>query len=69
MLLYMTCSVLPQENVRQLKRFCAELADAEHVPIEAEWGLAQTYGRQILPGQAGMDGFYYASLRKREIPG
>jgi len=68
MLLYVTCSVLPQENVRQLQRFCAEQADAEHLPIEAEWGVAQAFGRQILPGQAGMDGFYYASLRKRETP-
>ncbi len=69
MLLYVTCSVLPQENVRQLRRFCTEQADAEHLPIEAEWGLAQTFGRQILPGQAGMDGFYYAALHKKEIPG
>jgi len=69
MLLYVTCSVLPQENVRQIQRFCAEQADAEHLPIDAEWGVAQAFGRQILPGQAGMDGFYYASLRKREIPG
>ncbi len=64
MLLYVTCSVLPQENVCQLQRFCAEQADAEHLPIDAEWGLVQAFGRQILPGQAGMDGFYYAVLRK-----
>ncbi len=69
MLLYVTCSVLPQENVRQLRRFCAEQADAEHLPIDAEWGLVQEFGRQILPGQEGMDGFYYASLRKRKTIG
>ncbi len=69
MLLYVTCSVLPQENVFQLQRFCAEQADVEHLPIEAEWGQGQVFGRQILPGQEGMDGFYYASLRKREITG
>ena len=67
MLLYVTCSVLPQENIRQLQRFCAEQADVEHLSIEAEWGLAQALGRQILPGQEGMDGFYYASLRKKTI--
>lgn len=69
MLLYVTCSVLPQENVRQLQRFCRERADAEHVPLAARWGIEQAVGRQILPGQEGMDGFYYACLRKRAITG
>jgi len=65
MLLYVTCSVLPQENVQQLQLFCAEHEDVEHLPIEAEWGVAQAIGRQILAGQDGMDGFYYARLRKK----
>ncbi len=63
-LLYITCSVLPQENVRQLQRFCREQSDAQEQPIVASWGQAQTIGRQILPGQAEMDGFYYACLQK-----
>lgn len=69
MLLYVTCSVLPQENVQQLQRFCAQQEDAEHVPLAAQWGIEQAVGRQILPGQEGMDGFYYACLRKRAITG
>lgn len=69
MLLYVTCSVLPQENVQQLKQFCAETNNAEHIPIRAGWGSEQDFGRQILPGQEWMDGFYYACLRKREITG
>ncbi len=64
MLLYVTCSVLPQENVKQLARFCAGQADASELPIEAQWGVQQPIGRQILPGQNGMDGFYYARLKK-----
>jgi len=64
MLLYVTCSVLPQENVNQLARFCAAQADASELPIEAQWGIKQSIGRQILPGQNGMDGFYYARLKK-----
>ncbi len=63
-LLYITCSVLPQENVRQLQRFCREQHDLQEQPIVAQWGLAQSIGRQILPGQAEMDGFYYACLQK-----
>ena len=69
MLLYATCSVLPQENVKQLQHFCAGHADAEHLPITAAWGSEQTIGRQILPGREGMDGFYYACLRKRTNAG
>lgn len=63
-LLYATCSILPQENANQLHTFLAHHGDAEEWPINADWGLAQTVGRQILTGEAGMDGFYYARLRK-----
>ncbi len=65
MLLYVTCSVLPQENIKQLQRFCAEHGDAIELPIEAAWGVQHAIGRQILPGQDGMDGFYYARLQKK----
>jgi 16S rRNA (cytosine967-C5)-methyltransferase len=65
MLLYVTCSILSEENVQQVSRFCAETADAEPAPITATWGEGQAIGRQILPGFGGMDGFYYAIMRKR----
>lgn len=66
-LLYVTCSVLPQENVRQLQSFCREQPGAREMPLTAGWGMAQSIGRQILPGEAGMDGFYYARLRKDDV--
>ncbi len=69
MLLYVTCSVLPQENIEQLQRFCTGHDDAEHLPITAEWGMEQAIGRQVMPGMEGMDGFYYACLRKRSNTG
>ena len=69
MLLYVTCSVLPQENIKQLQYFCAGHENAEHLPITAGWGMEQTIGRQVLPGREGMDGFYYARLRKRTNTG
>jgi 16S rRNA (cytosine967-C5)-methyltransferase len=65
-LLYATCSLLPQENVQQITRFMQTHTDAWHVPIEGQWGTAMSYGRQILPGDTGMDGFYYALLIKQE---
>ena len=63
-LLYATCSILPDENVQQIDSFLARQTEASEVIIEAGWGTAQKYGRQILPGQQDMDGFYYALLEK-----
>ena len=63
-LLYATCSILPDENVQQISSFLARQAGAREVIIEASWGMLQKHGRQILPGQQGMDGFYYALLEK-----
>jgi 16S rRNA (cytosine967-C5)-methyltransferase len=64
-LLYVTCSVLPQENVEQMALFLQNHLDAKELPILEAWGLAQKIGRQILPGQHHMDGFYYARLVKQ----
>jgi 16S rRNA (cytosine967-C5)-methyltransferase len=64
MLLYCTCSVLNAENSRQIGDFLAQHTDASELPIIAGWGLGCEYGRQILPGDNGMDGFYYACLTR-----
>jgi len=64
MLLYVTCSVLQQENSQQIQRFLATHADARLAPISAAWGHKQPAGRQILPGEDGMDGFFYACIHK-----
>jgi 16S rRNA (cytosine967-C5)-methyltransferase len=68
-LLYATCSVLPQENSRQIARFIERTGDVAAVPIDGEWGIESGAGRQILPGEDGMDGFFYALLRKVEDVG
>ncbi len=64
MLLYATCSVFPRENVGQIENFIATHQDAEPLVIDAEWGRATKVGRQILPGEDEMDGFYYACINK-----
>ncbi|MCG7981924.1 MAG: 16S rRNA (cytosine(967)-C(5))-methyltransferase RsmB [Candidatus Thiodiazotropha lotti] len=64
-MLYVTCSILADENHRQLSRFLAEQPDAQVLPLEVEWGEASDLGRQILPGVGGMDGFFYAALVKQ----
>ena len=63
-LLYVTCSVFQRENARQLEGFLAGHADAEALPLAADWGQVTGPGRQVLTGEGGMDGFYYACLQK-----
>ena len=63
-LLYATCSILPQENSRQIDNFIDRTVDVKTIPIEAKWGIQSGVGRQIFPGENGMDGFFYALLRK-----
>jgi 16S rRNA (cytosine967-C5)-methyltransferase len=64
-LLYATCSILPEENSQQVAAFVAEYPDAQVLPLVGLWGRDMDFGRQILPGEMGMDGFYYALLRKQ----
>ena len=63
-LLYATCSILPEENTKVVERFIANYSDARHDVIPAQWGIEQPYGRQLLPQKDGHDGFYYARLTK-----
>ena len=60
-LLYATCSILPEENCKQIQRFIKDNSNAELVTIEPK---EQAVGWQILPNNQGMDGFYYAKLKK-----
>jgi len=59
-LLYATCSILPQENEHQIKTFLASHSDASLLPIANGQGM----GRQVFTGEESMDGFYYAKLLK-----
>lgn len=63
-LLYATCSVLCEENEAQIGRFASAHDDVTLLPIEAPWGQPQPSGRQVLPGEDSMDGFFYALLRR-----
>jgi 16S rRNA (cytosine967-C5)-methyltransferase len=63
MLLYTTCSVLVEENDRQIGHFLSTHSSARATVIEAAWGRPCAHGRQILPGEEDMDGFYFACIR------
>lgn len=63
-LLYATCSILHDENERQVHAFLARTADARVEPLDARYGHDREVGRQRLPGDDGGDGFFYARLRR-----
>ena len=63
-LVYATCSVLPDENEQIIKNFIASQDDAKILTIDASWGVATDHGRQLFPLVNGNDGFYYSRLRK-----
>jgi len=64
-LLYATCSILPEENSRNVADFIARHADAALRPLDARFGRDTGYGHQRLPGEDGMDGFFYARIAKQ----
>lgn len=72
-LLYATCSILREENDHQVRAFIGRQGKssahndaAAEIIIAADWGHEMPIGRQILPGDQHMDGFYYALLRKEK---
>ena len=58
-LVYATCSITPQENKDQVKAFLTRTCEASLIGSKLE-----NPGRQILPGEQDMDGFYYAVIKK-----
>jgi len=65
-LLYVTCSILPEENGRQAEAFTARQPQARRAPLAhpvlARHARFDGFGHQILPGAGDMDGFYYAGF-------
>ncbi|WP_058835806.1 16S rRNA (cytosine(967)-C(5))-methyltransferase RsmB [Luteimonas abyssi] len=61
-LLYATCSILEAENAAQVQAFLDRTPDARAAPLAAEFGRLAGPGSQRLPGEDGMDGFFYARL-------
>lgn len=63
-LIYATCSVLEQENARQVGKFLRANPDARAIPLQVSWGCEAGSGRQVLTGEDDMDGFFYAAIEK-----
>lgn len=63
-LVYATCSLLRRENADQIDTFRVRHSDARIDAVGERWGHVDGAGRQRLPGECGMDGFFYASMLK-----
>lgn len=68
-LLYVTCSVLRQENEAQIANLLATQNNIIELNLVEEgsgkpWGVACKHGRQLLPGDHDADGFYFCCLSK-----
>jgi 16S rRNA (cytosine967-C5)-methyltransferase len=68
-LLYVTCSVFAAENDVPVARFLENTEDAQEDRVLQNNNIRdlmrdKACGRQVLPGTAGLDGFYFASLVK-----
>ena len=75
-LLYATCSIMPEENHLQIKRFITVTANARLVPLEGQWGCDTGFGKQIFPNANSPDdardqntcgdGFFYSLMIKTD---
>jgi len=63
-LLYVTCSLISDENDTQMIAFLARHPDAREIGLHLPCGTPRRTGYLILPGEQDMDGFYYACVQK-----
>ncbi|MBQ8202097.1 MAG: 16S rRNA (cytosine(967)-C(5))-methyltransferase RsmB [Clostridia bacterium] len=70
-LVYSTCSVLKDENVRQAEAFLARHPEFELVSlpesIPAEFRQHEGVGLQLLPDRDGVEGFYICRMRRKRV--
>ena len=69
LLLYVTCSIMPDENEEQIAAFVRRHENVDLIAIDSCRGEShgcgpQPLGRQLLPSIDGPDGFYFALLKK-----
>jgi 16S rRNA (cytosine967-C5)-methyltransferase len=67
-LLYVTCSIFPEEGEAVIADFCSHQADCVREPVSTPWSNSQTPLSQLLPTSTDAcehDGFFYALLSKQ----
>jgi len=63
-MLYVTCSLLAEENEDQIEKFLAENKTAQEIIIKQASARHKKHGVQVLSIDTGWDNFYYAKLAK-----
>ena len=61
-LVFSTCSILKDENIRQAEAFLKRHSDASYLPFNFKGNLVESYQR--LPGEDDADGFFYTRFIK-----
>lgn len=67
-LLFVTCSIFPQEGIEVIDQFCSQYRNCEREPIAARWADGEFPLSQLVPtrsGQRDHDGYFYALLNKQ----
>ncbi len=75
-LLYITCSVLPEENDRQVERFCADNPAFSITPVSDDWakifgsGVARPRATDagtitLTPASTDTDGFFFCRMQRK----
>lgn len=64
-MLYVTCSILKEENEKQIEAFLKRTPDVHIAKSHESFGQARTYGYQLLPDQDNLDLFFYSILVKK----
>ncbi|MFC4892065.1 16S rRNA (cytosine(967)-C(5))-methyltransferase RsmB [Pseudofrancisella aestuarii] len=63
-LLYITCSILEEENEKQIEKFLQLTPDAQIENINTLSEYKKKFGYQILPSEKQGDGFYYCLIHR-----
>jgi len=63
-LLYVTCSILQEENSAVIRDFQRQHDNARIETPDVDWGVPVDGGRQLLPAAGGPDGLFYSLLRR-----
>jgi 16S rRNA (cytosine967-C5)-methyltransferase len=63
-MLYVTCSILEEENSQLVGRFLEQHPNARPEAPDVLWGEMTPLGRQLLPTRDGSDGLFYCTLIK-----